>query len=121
MRLARPVVALLLGVLYLTLHLGGECFVTHTASVHSHTHSGSTADHSTHDCDHTQHDGTDELCLALPRGADPLTPATELPDPAVIPPVFLAPQAEPAPAPLAWHQTVHSRQSRQLVNCVFRT
>ncbi|GAA2809048.1 hypothetical protein [Crossiella cryophila] len=121
MRLIRPAVALLLGVLYLTLHLGGECFVTHTAAVHSHAYSDSTTDHSTHDCDHTQHDGTDEMCLALPRGADPLSPATELPDPAVIPPVLLAPQAESAPVSLARRETVHSRQSVQLLNCVFRT
>ncbi|WHT20572.1 hypothetical protein N8J89_05755 [Crossiella sp. CA-258035] len=119
MRLARPVVALLLGVLYLTLHLGGECFVAHTADVHSHAHNTSAVDHGQHDCDGGHHDGTDELCLALPRGDQP-TDLPVLPDLAVTAPISLAPQALSAPTWCADPIPVHSGQSIQLVNCVFR-
>lgn len=121
MRLARPVVALLLGVLYLTLHLGGECFLAHTADAHAHAHTDSASDHGQHGCDHTQHDGTDELCLALPRGDDPLTATPELPDLPLAAPISLAPQHECWPPDCAPQQTVLCRQSIQLVNCVFRT
>ncbi|WP_086780334.1 hypothetical protein [Crossiella equi] len=114
----RPAVALLLGVLYLALHLGGECFVTHTPSV---------AHAAAHDCHHDTgghhdlpHDSADQLCLAVPRGEDH-SPLLDGPPPLVPPaPVDVTPAVFP-PTPGEPPAHVLCGQSIQLVNCVFRT